>query len=119
MGVRGPKSSYGNPLKGTKRYKIIQLMLRPEGTNSKELIEVGLLKSSHDLYTIMNDLRDFFGFDIKIISQKRSNFGPKPINQVAIVGRESWDGKYQSWIDTCISILETQEPKEENVSETS
>jgi len=96
------KSKYTEAKIGTNIYGIIQMLKRPEGVSTQELIDIGLIKHLN-IGPIFNDsLPDQHGYDIRQFPspenrRNRAVRGPKGY-VYKIVGRHNWDGTYVDYI---------------------
>lgn len=88
------RTKYTTPRKGTKVRKAVLLLLRPCGATMQQMItETSICKASN----ILEDIKNFYGFDVQIINQIPSKIG-RHTNVYRIIGRWRWNGSYRSFL---------------------
>lgn len=98
---RRTKSKYGTPRKGTKRRKLVLLLLRKQGLTTEQAYEIGMKRE--DLGGALAALRDDCGFDIQVIGTRPGRvgtrgFATKHLYVYRIIGRYRWSGSYRSFL---------------------
>lgn len=94
------KSRYTTPKKGTKRRKIVNLMLRSEGLATKDAEKHDLTQKN--INGILEALKYDYGFDLQTIGTNQAkpstNGAGRRSNIYRIIGRWTWAGKYRSFL---------------------
>lgn len=105
-----PRSYYSNPRPGTKRAKILEFLLRKEGTTANEIMkEFNFPPTS--FHTCLAYYEDMCGYDVRSFKIENPEYDPKDrkpgkrskhkqILCYKIVGRYYWDGNYVSYLDS-------------------
>ncbi len=85
------RTQFNDVSPGSKLYAIMRLMFRKQGVTSKEVRTLGLVSALSGLGTVIIQLEDFFGYDIRIIDKVPGRHQNK-CNVYRIVARYNMNG---------------------------
>lgn len=94
-----PRTYYSDVKPGTKKAKIVEKMMSPEGATTGWAQRHLNVPQTYFGALLSQQLTEFHGYDVRAFKNPNTYGSRIGARIYRIVGRWTWDGKYESYID--------------------